>query len=49
MDDDGPDGFGNKDALVLREFTKLGSVSFEFDRLFGNHQKVIATLEKYED
>ena len=49
MDDVEPENLGNKDALLLREFSKLGSVAQEFDRLFGSHQKVIASLEKYEE
>ena len=48
MDDD-TDALANKEVLLIREFAKLGSVSFEFDRLFGTHQKVISTLEKYEE
>jgi hypothetical protein len=33
---------------VLSEFIKLSRVAVEFDSLFGTHQKVIETLERYE-
>lgn len=33
---------------VLSEFVKLSRVAVEFDSLFGTHQKVIETLERYE-
>jgi predicted metal-binding transcription factor (methanogenesis marker protein 9) len=33
---------------VLSEFARLSKVAVEFDSLFGTHQKVIETLERYE-
>jgi hypothetical protein len=33
---------------VLSEFVKLSKVAVDFDNLFGTHQKVIDTLERYE-
>ena len=33
---------------VLSEFVKLSKVAVDFDNLFGTHQKVIETLERYE-
>lgn len=33
---------------VLTEFVRLSKVAVEFDNLFGTHQKIIETLERYE-
>ena len=34
--------------MILREFERLGKVAGEFDEMFGTHQKIISSLEKYE-
>ena len=36
------------ESLILKEFSRLGTVSSEFDQLFGTHLKIIQTLEKHE-
>ena len=38
----------NQENLILKEFSRLGKVSREFDQLFGTHLKIIQTLEKHE-
>ena len=49
MDDEDQNTALDRDSMILRDFSKLGQVAHEFDRLFGSHQKIIATLEKYEE
>ena len=34
--------------MILKEFSRLGKVSSEFDQLFGTHLKIISTLKKHE-
>jgi len=38
-----------QNVKVLQEFLKLSKIAQEFDSLFGTHQKVIATLERFEN
>lgn len=33
---------------MITEFEQLAMNAVEFDSMFGTHQKVIATLERYE-
>ena len=49
MDDEEQNSAMDRDSMILRDFSKLGQVAHEFDKLFGSHQKIIATLEKYEE
>lgn len=35
-------------SLMITEFEQLAKIAEDFDNLFGTHQKIIATLEKYE-
>jgi len=37
------------DVAQLSEFQAMAEVAVDFDKLFGTHAKVIATLEERED
>ena len=37
-----------RNSGMIAEFEQLARIAEEFDTLFGTHQKIIATLEKYE-
>jgi hypothetical protein len=37
------------DSVYLSEFQAMAEIAVDFDKLFGTHAKVIATLEEHED
>ena len=39
----------NDDIAYFSEFLAMAEVAVDFDKLFGTHAKVIATLEEHED